>query len=220
MKKRIGQNGFHLIMIPLIVIIIGIIGFAGWYVYKSNTNTNKSLDNVSANGPTKATPTASPTPSAWKTYNEDMHDITFEYPIDASVKDAISISREADWSRITGPNDSYYLDIIYSMGDKGGWVAERKIDYNYSVSNNQIVLGDKSSDHLLTDKERLDANAPGGYNYTIIEGYYIEARPLEYTAADAQKGVVAKIIMTGKPAEKADSVIPIFEHVVNSIKYN
>jgi hypothetical protein len=66
MKKNINERGFHLVVIPLIVIIVGIIGFTGWYVWNSNSKPFKELDNITANNP-RATPSPTPTVSVKST---------------------------------------------------------------------------------------------------------------------------------------------------------
>jgi hypothetical protein len=64
MKKQFNEHGFHLIMIPLLVVVVGIIGFAGWYVW--NTNGNQS--NISShNSQPSSTLTPTPTPTTIST---------------------------------------------------------------------------------------------------------------------------------------------------------
>jgi hypothetical protein len=66
MKKNLNERGFHLVMIPLLVVIVGIIGFAGWYVWNANKKTDVVLnDSTKTTNPVKITPTpmSTPTPS-------------------------------------------------------------------------------------------------------------------------------------------------------------
>ena len=48
MKLRTNQQGFAAIEAVLVVIVLGIIGFTGWFVYHSKQTTNKTLDQTSA----------------------------------------------------------------------------------------------------------------------------------------------------------------------------
>ena len=43
--KKYNQNGFSVVEDLLVIIVIGIIGAVGFYVYKAKQNTDKSLTN-------------------------------------------------------------------------------------------------------------------------------------------------------------------------------
>jgi cytoskeletal protein RodZ len=94
------QQGFHLIIIPLIVVIVGIIGFAGWYVYDANKNTNEATDNsANATNPTPV-PTSSSTPTATIT------------PIPSAT---------ADWQDMTGVYGDQNYNFTYKV--PSSWTA-------------------------------------------------------------------------------------------------
>jgi hypothetical protein len=71
MYKKLNQQGFHhILMVGLIVVVVLALGFAGWYVYGMNKDTNKTLESVgnadnstSTTTTTVSTPTATPTPA-------------------------------------------------------------------------------------------------------------------------------------------------------------
>jgi hypothetical protein len=89
--KKLDKGGFHLAMVPLIVVIVAIIGFTGWYVWNSNNNTNKALDNISDSNlirttPTPTAPNPSPTPTTditadWNTYTNTQYHFSLKYPV-------------------------------------------------------------------------------------------------------------------------------------------
>jgi hypothetical protein len=54
MKKYSNQSGFAVLEIILIFVILGIVGFTGWYVWNSKKNTNKTYDSSSAASQAKA----------------------------------------------------------------------------------------------------------------------------------------------------------------------
>lgn len=73
MKKQLNNSGFHLVMIPFLIIVVGIIGFAGWYVYQSQHKTNNTLGEIAQSQLDKAATTvvnikatATPTPTGAK----------------------------------------------------------------------------------------------------------------------------------------------------------
>lgn len=110
MKKQDNEDGFHLIAIPLLIIVVAIIGFAGWYVYSVNKKAQDSMEHRPTpenwRAPSVATPTPTPTPTAyvptptpsagpvpdfstaWKTYtNQTGVSFQFSYPAYASIND-------------------------------------------------------------------------------------------------------------------------------------
>jgi len=58
MKKFSKQSGFAFVEILLIFIILGIVGFTGWYVWHSKQNANKSYNSSSASSQEKAKPSS------------------------------------------------------------------------------------------------------------------------------------------------------------------
>jgi hypothetical protein len=122
MKKHINEDGFHLIMIPLLIVVVAIIGFAGWYVWNRNhksTNNQVStssiqqaastvtteLPSISSNLPS-ATPTQSTQTSAedltanWETYTNSQFGYTIKYPNDwMSISDGCFENKESAQSK-------------------------------------------------------------------------------------------------------------------------
>ena len=47
--KKLNQKGFGAVEIVLLVVLVGIIAGAGWYVYQSQKKTKESLDNANQN---------------------------------------------------------------------------------------------------------------------------------------------------------------------------
>jgi hypothetical protein len=64
-KIKLSQSGFAVLQMVLILIVVAIVGFAGWYVYKANKDTNSTLNNLdNSEISITATPTPSPSPNA------------------------------------------------------------------------------------------------------------------------------------------------------------
>ena len=59
-RYKTKQGGFHWVIIPLVIVILGIIGFTAWYVWHANRDTNTNQDSSLTVTPT---PTATPTPT-------------------------------------------------------------------------------------------------------------------------------------------------------------
>lgn len=81
------QKGFGIVETLLILILVGLLGGVGWYVYDSNKKADDSLTNASnstdAYPGAKKNPAASDVYKGWKTY--DKNGTYFRYPADWSV---------------------------------------------------------------------------------------------------------------------------------------
>jgi type II secretory pathway pseudopilin PulG len=117
MKKL--QNGFSAVEALLIVIIVGMLGGVGWYVWNANNQANKNLDsasNVSSNTPVvknkKQTPSTGNSSTAQKEYMTIKEwsvkipvtdpDDKYSYEFDKNDPTSISVfSQKADG--IVGP---------------------------------------------------------------------------------------------------------------------
>lgn len=104
MNNKVNENGSHLIAIPLLLVVIAIIGFAGWYVWDKNHESKNTqelssttqqaastvttkLPSISSDIPV-ATPTQSTKTSAeeltanWDTYTNTHFGYSVKYPQD------------------------------------------------------------------------------------------------------------------------------------------
>src|SRR4051812_2710121 len=79
MKLPKNQRGFSAVEAILILVIISILGFAGWFVYNAQKSTNKALDDTSASQSTVATQQTKQTQAADQTGTVDGL-VTFTYP--------------------------------------------------------------------------------------------------------------------------------------------
>lgn len=85
---KLNSKGFGVVEGLLIVIIVGLICGAGYYVYKANKNTNESLHNTGnseairseAQEETDMDPTV-----GWKTYTSSNPKFSFKYPSEWNV---------------------------------------------------------------------------------------------------------------------------------------
>lgn len=152
MKKFLNERGFHLIMIPLIVVVVGIIGFAGWYVYNANRDSGKALDsgtNTNSNSQTSATtptPTASPMPIVTVTPNPDA---------------------TASWKDATGK----YADQNYGFN--------YKIPSDWDVSNTFPDIKSLLAETRFTKNYMLDVYSTGQYDiHYFYDAFYVNSESL------------------------------------------
>jgi hypothetical protein len=85
MQKRLNEQGFHLLYIALIIIVIAGLGFTGWYVWDKNQNQTVEEQTNSTPTPTP-TETVTPTPTITRTNNNPTDWKTYFSPYGYSVK--------------------------------------------------------------------------------------------------------------------------------------
>lgn len=125
MKKEQTQRGFTFVEGLLIVVLVGIVGFAGWYVYDSNKKTNSIYDkSASVDGVAEyEKKTASQTGQV----NSD------EPVISNELKENVTASVE---SKNTAALEGYMADnvtVVIAASEKGGSVPKVQAikDLNY-----------------------------------------------------------------------------------------
>jgi len=89
--KKLNSNGFGVVEGLLILVIVGIIGSTGFYVYKVNSNTEESLSNIGRSeiqkqGKGDGLEEKNVDPyEGWKTYESDKLPFSFRYPADWAI---------------------------------------------------------------------------------------------------------------------------------------
>ncbi|HSX06495.1 MAG TPA: hypothetical protein VLG92_02140 [Candidatus Saccharimonadia bacterium] len=90
--KKINQAGFSIVEAFLILIVVSILGFTGWYVYhaKQTSDKNYSATNSSTT-PTykKKTATAVNPYTGWNTCDDTADGVSFKYPSTWTVRGAV-----------------------------------------------------------------------------------------------------------------------------------
>jgi type II secretory pathway pseudopilin PulG len=74
------QKGFALMEGLLIILILAIIGFGGYYVWNSQKNTNKSLNNADKASQSISAANSSAAGNNFSTYNSTLGGFSFKYP--------------------------------------------------------------------------------------------------------------------------------------------
>ena len=214
MKKVLNQRGFHIWLIPLIIVLIGIIGFTGWYVWDANKSTSNlpenttNTDNTPTPTPTTAlvtTPTPATTPAT--TYNDDKYGFSFDYPSDAAIKITDGPQEGSDLSTkalraitLTAANKKFKVSFYVDLPAFGLEGVQKSITYTGDVADKQLV----------TQKESEWTAAEGEYN---IPGYIIILKPFDYG------GYSFGIIASGDNIDDFDEASAFFEQIANTIKF-
>lgn len=84
--KNQDQCGFSIVEVLVVLVVAGAVGFAGWYVYHSQTDKNGVAKNSSSSSNQTDTSKQTSLPedlyAGWKTYESADKKLTFKYPSD------------------------------------------------------------------------------------------------------------------------------------------
>ena len=162
MSKTNNQSGFSAVEALLILIVVGILGFTGWYVLKAKSNTDKSLNSNHSTTPviakksmTKATTPQTTDPYAgWKSYCDTATSGCFKYP--------------SNWNDLIRGTDVTALG-----GNKGETVT---LEYNEPTDANG-GLGTFST-------KSVNPVTISGSSYEVVGGYYTVSNVPGYYLVD------------------------------------
>ena len=159
MKKN--QNGFGVVEIILVLIVIGVIFTLGWIAYshyhKQTTLKNNTTQNTS-------TTVKKDDITSYKTYTTDIYNISFEYPDSWSLSDPVTSNEEGNVSRSVTVNTSNNTKVDFTVGIRGlGGGCDAPSTYEVIDTSVTSVRGQKQVSFSMT----LQPNTDGTY-----EGYY------------------------------------------------
>lgn len=180
------QRGFGAIQLVLLFIIVGLIGGTGYYVYKAQQNTNKSLDSTNKN-----LQTLSEDKSATSAKEEDSW-LLYE-PSDK----AFSVRIPDGWEGVALYDNLYVRDsakMVYTKGTKakveimneGGWDGASPFGLYYPKQNSDQIVREgieqtplKTVSGLTVHKFIYNQEAdPDGIGYqkgSKVYNYYFDA---------------------------------------------
>lgn len=127
MTKHKDSRGFSVVGVLLILVVIGILGFTGWFVYRSQSAATEDYSSqAKTSQPTKPEAVSSADPYAdWKTYTNQEAGLTFRFP--ASWKDNVAdVIRYNDGSfggvsgTLKSPSGNTLTWVYYLIGGKDG----------------------------------------------------------------------------------------------------
>ncbi len=131
MKRQLNQRGFHIYFIPLIIVLLGAVGFTGWYVWdaQKDKETGAAVTDNAAITPTPTpTPTTTPTPAldvtaGWSTYTNTQYHFSLKYP--------------TDWAYGGTSGDAQYP--YFTKGGNNELTVHVE-NYSYTLENRRIAI--------------------------------------------------------------------------------
>ena len=195
--KKLKEHGFHLWLIPLIIVILGAVGYASWYVWDKN-KTDDSVNTIATTPTPNMAVTVMPTDNL-EAYNDDVYGIGFNYPSGSTITPGYDSAR----IDVTSPNGDYSLSLHFHPGGKSDNCA-RRIRYTTTVSSGLLTVV-KASDETLDE---------------VYEGSPASACYIIQTLDLGTDDELSFIISTGENVEDADGAAAFFEQIANTIRIN
>lgn len=150
--KKLNTKGFGAVEAVLIFVIVGMIGFVGWYVLHS-----KSTQTSSSTQTTNTTTTEANNPYAdWQTYKDNY--VTFKYPKDWTAK------KQYDFA---DPYGAYSLDLVAPV-DSSLIAADPSNKNLYLgatilIAKNGKFKGNCAGCGKVSSAEKISTNGTNGY---------------------------------------------------------
>ncbi len=198
----------------LLVLVLAVLGFAGYRVYAEKYTAPKPADQKVAKKATPTpTPQATPNPyTGWKSYTLKYEKMTFKYPSDLTVQDtsmattaADNVTPGMDRVRLVG-SGGFVLSIQTGLDGIGGGCPECTIDYHEPIVivGNQLKLNYVNSGNGLISSiavAKLDNDFIGGFdskNINIVGSTNRPATLVSMSFKDANDTAVGKPLATYK----------------------
>lgn len=161
------QQGFGAVEIIILIVVLALIGFGGWYVWQAQNRQAEQLQTNNQQDPNDSDPYEN-----WKSYCDEAHKACFKYPSDWTV--------EAESADVQGyavfKNPSDTLTLTYRGEDTRDG---RMVDFYPAAIEN---LSKEDSRHKVVGGYAIPSGtAPG---YWLVGGLFLPT--------DMQLGVISK----------------------------
>ncbi|MDB5170524.1 MAG: hypothetical protein JWO35_218 [Candidatus Saccharibacteria bacterium] len=210
MKKN--QDGFSAVETVLILVIVGLIGFVGWYVYNSKNKSDATLDQASKSSQTSTPTKKTDAESAVKlseTYT-DPSGFTLKYPADWQF--AAKGSKSADGQGEFGSNE---------FVSKANYQANSNASILMLDTDTTTATAEQYAKDFFANKESDVVNSKSsktnGYDTQTVNHKSPTGSPTVYTIFVVSKGKVVQFSYFNDEAEKDN--VPIYEAITRSIKF-
>lgn len=189
-KIQHDQSGFGALEALLILVIVGILGFTGWYVYHARQNADR---NLVAAGTSQAQAPASPY-DGWKSFTLADEKLSFKYPSAWQLKDYTNSGTgnqdyHADWLEFTS-QDGFTFTLNDGLNGTGDSLA--------LASGNPVAVSYASQKAYLVFTHPGNPGAPGSVKSNLVGGFILLTNPADQTSVPKDKNIHGTV--AGSPA--------------------
>lgn len=176
-KLNTNQRGSSAIEALLILVIIGLIGFVGWYVYSAKNETDK---NLTANSSPE--PIADSKVKLTKSFTSKYGQFTIKYPATWKLQ-AGEVTEHGQEANLTSPKGTV-LRLNSDAGGRGGMCTPNDQDKPFQPRNacptKEYLSADKVAiDNIYTSKEYEKSDGSFGFNYVPADIYLVTSHLTE-----------------------------------------
>jgi type II secretory pathway pseudopilin PulG len=149
MARRQKQSGFTVVEVLLGLILIAIIGFAGYYVWHSQKKTDDTKN--TADKTSQSTLNDSSAQQLSETYTNPVGHFSVNYPSGWTLKQAKTVNDSVSpyaGATLTDPSGKYHLSMSSNNGGKGGDCQPKGSDTPFASGNECASMEFLSSETL------------------------------------------------------------------------
>lgn len=192
MKKNYTiENGFTVVETLLVILILAVIGFGGYYVWhnqhKSITSTTVTSTALKSHISTKTATATTQTPNpyaGWKSYTLTDEKLSFQYPSTWHLTDYTNTGAgnqdyHADWVELTSSSG---FDFTINDGLNGG-------DPLSLASSDPISVTYNGQSAYMVFSHPGNPGAPGSVNNNAVGGFILLTNPNDQTSLPQNKNV-------------------------------
>lgn len=195
------QKSSPIFAIALTVLLIAILGIAGYFLYTKylvGTGSNEAANTAVTPMPVAVTPTPDPTAN-WKTYTNPQYGFSFKYPLGAKLGNAKFANSEFSIV-LSGMTDLQYEDLTVYVGK--AWAFT-----NASASSNtNFKIGGVNA---YREDLPLGQNPPQSLVYVKNGNYYYTIQQVKNEDDAKIGGIFDQLLSTFKFIEASPSSSPI-----------
>jgi hypothetical protein len=188
------SDGFTVLYTILVLIIVGIVGFTGWYVWNTNTEANENFksgvnaSSVAHSTPYKTKKVVDPYAN-WQSYSSAVGNFTFKYPANWTLKEQSINSSLAKYQK-----QELNFSVNIKRPEAQGYFIFNLIVYaaNPSMENlpqdlTMVTTEDLPNGIMISQSKKPDESSPYTptlsiigkqgiahyYGYPLINKYYL-----------------------------------------------
>lgn len=212
MKK---QSGFGVIEVIILVVMLGIIGFGGWYLWQANQKPAEQ---------TQAQPKEEVSEVKWLEHKDEVGKYSIKYPSNWKLENEVTRHYDdvaSSYVTITSPAGAE-VKLRASPGGIGGGCVPRETDRPFTPGNECASFSYLNIEKIDIGNVRVEKTSRDGKTTNIVpaSGYLAKTK---FMSSDGQNSTYALSLMIEDVAPKINEPemgfvvqIPYILHLVNA----